>query len=71
MTAWNLTKSALFYLAVAAIVLFSVFPFYYAIITSFATGADLFRVQYWPHSLTWTNYNAVLTEGDFPRNLLN
>jgi trehalose/maltose transport system permease protein len=70
-TAWSLTKSALFYLAVAAIVVFSVFPFYYAIITSFATGADLFRVQYWPHSLTWTNYNTVLTEGDFPRNLLN
>ena len=71
MIAWSLTKSALFYLAVAAIVVFSVFPFYYSIITSFATGGDLFRVQYWPHSLTWTNYNAVLTEGDFPRNLLN
>jgi ABC-type glycerol-3-phosphate transport system permease component len=51
MTYWSLTKSALFYLAVAAIVFFSVFPFYYAVITSFATGADLFRVQYWPHSL--------------------
>ena len=71
MTAWSLTKSALFYLAVAAIVVFSVFPFYYAIITSFATGADLFRVQYWPHSLTWANYNTVLTVGSFPRNLFN
>jgi trehalose/maltose transport system permease protein len=46
MTSWSLAKSALFYLAVAAIVFFSVFPFYYAVITSFATGADLFRVQY-------------------------
>ena len=71
MTAWSVTKSALFYLAVAAIVVFSVFPFYYAIITSFATGADLFRVQYWPHSLTWANYDTVLTVGSFPRNLLN
>lgn len=71
MTVWAMTKRALFYLAVVVIVLVSVFPFYYAIITSFATGTDLFRVQYWPHSITWANYANVLTTGSFPRNLAN
>ena len=71
MTLWTLTKRTLFYFAVVLVVLISLFPFYYAIITSFATGTDLFRVQYWPHSITWANYINVLTTGSFPRNLLN
>ena len=71
MTLWTLVKRVLFYFAVVVVVLVSVFPFYYAIITSFATGTDLFRVQYWPHALTWANYANVLTNGSFPRNLLN
>jgi trehalose/maltose transport system permease protein len=68
---WKLTKWTLFYLLVAVIVVVSVFPFYYAILTSFKTGTDLFRVNYWPTSLSWDNYKAVLTTGSFPRNLLN
>jgi trehalose/maltose transport system permease protein len=71
MNAWTLTKNTLFYIAVIVVVLVSIFPFYYAIITSFAVGTDLFRVQYWPHSLTLTNYVNVLTGGSFPQNLLN
>jgi trehalose/maltose transport system permease protein len=71
MTAWTLTKSALFYLAVLVVVVVSVFPFYYAIVTSFAMGTDLFRVQYWPHSLTLANYVNVFASGAFLRNLLN
>ena len=66
-----LVKRTLFYIAVVAVVVVAVFPFYYAIITSFATGTDLFRVQYWPHSITFANYVNVFTTGSFPRNLLN
>jgi trehalose/maltose transport system permease protein len=68
---WKLTKNVLFYLLVAVIVVVSVFPFYYAILTSFKTGTALFDVDYWPKSLSLNNYINVLTTGSFPRNLLN
>ncbi|HWA19837.1 MAG TPA: carbohydrate ABC transporter permease [Devosia sp.] len=67
----NVIKTTLFYLAVAAIIVVAVFPFYYAIITSFKSGTQLFQVSYWPESLTWNNYISVLSIGSFPRNLLN
>ncbi|MGV8854372.1 MAG: carbohydrate ABC transporter permease [Devosia sp.] len=68
---WKLTKSVLFYALVVVIVVVSVFPFYYAILTSFKSGTDIFRVTYWPVSFSWENYTAVLNQGSFPRNLLN
>jgi trehalose/maltose transport system permease protein len=40
-----------FYLLVTAIVLYAVFPFYYAIVTSFKTGPELFSVDYFPRAL--------------------
>jgi trehalose/maltose transport system permease protein len=68
---WGLTKTVLFYALVLFIVVVSVFPFYYAILTSFKSGTDLFRITYWPTSFSWNNYLAVLNTGSFPRNLLN
>jgi trehalose/maltose transport system permease protein len=68
---WKLTKSTLFYLLVVVIVVVSIFPFYYAILTSFKSGTDLFRVTYWPTSFSLANYEDVLANGSFPRNLLN
>jgi trehalose/maltose transport system permease protein len=64
-------KSGLFYLLVAFIVLVSVFPFYYAILTSFKSGTAIFEVNYFPTSFSLANYQSVLTSGSFPRNLLN
>ena len=61
LTAGSIIKTTLFYLAVIAIVVISVFPFYYAIITSFKAGTELFRPTYWPESLTWANYLSVLS----------
>jgi len=69
--AWSYTKKAAFYLLVAIIIVVSVFPFYYAILTSFKSGTDLFRITYWPTSFSWGNYQSVMTQGSFPRNLLN
>jgi trehalose/maltose transport system permease protein len=63
--------TTLFYLLVAVIVIVSVFPFYYAIITSFKTGAGLFVVDYFPTNLDPKNYVNVWTTGVFPRNLAN
>ncbi len=60
-----------FYIAVVLIVVISVFPFYYAVLTSFKTGTAIFEVDYWPKSFDLANYDKVLTQATFPRNLLN
>ncbi|WP_037082101.1 carbohydrate ABC transporter permease [Rhizobium sp. CF122] len=67
----TLTKNTLFYLLVAVIVIVAVFPFYYAILTSFKAGTALFEVNYWPTSISLTNYTTVLTTGSFIRSLGN
>jgi trehalose/maltose transport system permease protein len=68
---WDIVKRSSFYGFVSLIVLVSVFPFYYAVVTSFKTGTALFQVDYFPSSFSMENYVAVLTQGSFPRNLLN
>ena len=68
---WKLTKRVLFYALVVLIVVVSVFPFYYAILTSLETGTDLFRINYWPTAFSLANYESVFNQGAFPRNLLN
>ncbi|KQT57495.1 MULTISPECIES: carbohydrate ABC transporter permease [unclassified Aureimonas] len=60
-----------FYALVVAIVVFSVFPFYYAILTSFKSGTDLFRIDYFPRSFSLANYVGVFQSGVFLRNILN
>ncbi|TFF25320.1 carbohydrate ABC transporter permease [Jiella endophytica] len=60
-----------FYALVVFIVLFSVFPFYYAILTSLKSGTALFRVNYLPVDFSLANYTSVLTNGVFPTNILN
>jgi trehalose/maltose transport system permease protein len=68
---WIVAKRVLFYLMVIAIVVISIFPFYYAILTSFKSGTDLYRITYWPTSLSLENYQSVFTQGSFVRNLAN
>ena len=68
---WKLTKTTLFYALVVFIVVVSVFPFYYAILTSLKSGTVLFRVTYWPTSFSLDNFRQVFSQGAFPRNLLN
>lgn len=67
----NLIKTVAFYALVVAIVVFSVFPFYYAIVTSFKTGTALFVVDYFPKKFDLGNYINVLGQRTFPRNILN
>lgn len=71
MTGQKLLSTVGFYALVVAIVVFSVFPFYYAIVTSFATGTELFKVNYWPKSLDWGNYESVLGGRNFVRSIWN
>jgi trehalose/maltose transport system permease protein len=71
MTAQKLLSTVGFYALVVVIVVFSVFPFYYAIVTSFSTGTELFKVNYLPKSFDWGNYQAVLGGRNFVRSIAN
>ena len=71
MNARKLIGNIGFYALVTVIVIFAVFPFYYAIVTSFATGTALFEVNYWPKSFDFTNYESVLGGRAFVRSILN
>jgi trehalose/maltose transport system permease protein len=71
MTAKKLAVSGLFYLLVAAIVLYALFPFYYAILTSMKSGSELFRVDYFPLSWNFGNYTSVFRDQPFATNIWN
>ncbi|UVK96697.1 carbohydrate ABC transporter permease [Pseudomonas sp. B21-048] len=60
-----------FYLLVAMIVFISVFPFYYAIISSLKPASQMFNVDYFPKFWHWENYVAVFREQRFAANILN
>jgi trehalose/maltose transport system permease protein len=68
---WKITKKVAFFLLVIFIVVVMVFPFYYAILTSFKSGTNLFRVNYWPQELDLTNYINVFRSAAFLQNLAN
>ena len=63
-----LAKRTAFYALVAAIIIMAVFPFYYAVLTSFKSGTALFQVDYWPTEISFENYAGV---SGFLRNLAN
>lgn len=60
-----------FYLLIAGIIFYAVFPFYWAIVSSLKTGSRLFQVEFWPSSPTLENYIALFQEQPFARNILN
>ncbi len=67
----KLLNNIAFYALVVVIVVFSVFPFYYTIVTSFATGTAIFEINYFPRHFDTANYETVLSGRTFPRNILN
>lgn len=60
-----------FGLLLAAIMLFTVFPFYYAILTSFKSGSELFNIDYWITTFNLENYQAVLGQSSFVSSIWN
>ncbi|GGE28194.1 trehalose/maltose ABC transporter permease [Agaricicola taiwanensis] len=60
-----------FWLLVALILLFTLFPFYYAVLTSLESGTALFTPNYLPETFDLSNYRQVLGRGAFPTNVLN
>lgn len=61
----------LFYLLVAAIIVYTVFPFYWAIVSSLKEGSALYKVEALPPHPAWGNYTAIFKEQSFGRNILN
>ncbi|MBE8183046.1 MAG: carbohydrate ABC transporter permease [Candidatus Portiera sp.] len=53
------------------ILLFTVFPFYYAILTSFESGTAIFEVNYLPKTIKFDNYISIFRSDSFGQNLLN
>ncbi|MCL7943111.1 carbohydrate ABC transporter permease [Marinobacter sp. ATCH36] len=60
-----------FGLLLSAIMLFTVFPFYYAILTSFKSGSELFKVDYWITTFNLENYQSVLGQSSFVSSIWN
>jgi trehalose/maltose transport system permease protein len=71
MTASRLLKQGGFWLLVAAIVVYAVFPFYYAVLSSMRSGTALFQVAYLPDQIDFSNYVSVFREQPFAHNILN
>jgi trehalose/maltose transport system permease protein len=61
----------LFYLLVAAILVFNLFPFLYALLSSFRPSSDLFSTQLWPRALGFDHYQAVFKDARFVGSLIN
>ncbi|HET9015190.1 MAG TPA: carbohydrate ABC transporter permease [Thermomicrobiaceae bacterium] len=63
----------LFYLALAVILLYILFPFYWAFRSSIAPNNELFTtpVRYWPLHPTLEHYRQVLSDSAFQHALLN
>ncbi len=60
-----------FYILLVVILFYTVFPFYWAIVSSLRSGAGLFSTDLLPTEPAWGNYVAVFREQPFGRNILN
>ena len=64
-------KWTAFYAFVVVIVVISIFPFYYAILTSLKSGTAIFRINYFPVDFSFQNYATVMTGRNFVRSVIN
>ena len=60
-----------FWSLVAAIVAISLFPFYYALISSLRPGSSLYEIRYVPSEVSFANYVSVFREQPFALSILN
>lgn len=67
----RLAGRAAFALLLAAILLYTVFPFYWAVVSSLKAGGGLFSAGAFPAEPSWDNYRALFREAPFGRNILN
>lgn len=69
----RLLRRTLFWLLVAVVLVYLLFPFYWAIVSAFKSEAELIRTPatYWPNAPTWRNFSAVLSNPTFLRGIMN
>jgi trehalose/maltose transport system permease protein len=72
-TVGKLLNRALFWILVVLIIIYTVFPFVWAVLSSIKPNPELFAtpVQYWPSYINMAFYEYVLANGDFLRALRN
>lgn len=56
---------------VLIVVMVSLFPFYYAVVSSLKGGSDMFLVEYLPSRPTLDNFREIFKGGKFFNNILN
>ena len=61
----------LFYLLVVAIIVFNLFPFVWALLSSFRPSSELFSTQLVPTQLTLAHFQAVFKDARFVAGLIN
>jgi trehalose/maltose transport system permease protein len=64
-------KKGSFWLLLVLISVYTLFPFYWAIVSSLKTGSALFEVDAWPKEPAYSNYAAVFTAQPFGQNIFN
>ena len=67
----KLLRVAGFWLLVATIVAVSLFPLYYAVVTSLRPASLLFEPAWLPRAFSLTSYTEIFSRQPFGRNLLN
>src|SRR5215469_5212968 len=67
----SLVLRGLFYLLVAVIVVYNLFPFVWALISSFRPSNELFSTKLLPSALTLDHYAAVFKDPRFVASLIN
>ena len=62
-----------FWLLIAAIFVYALFPFYWAIRSAFTPDSEQFNtpVKYWPANPTWANFKEVFNTSTFQHALIN
>jgi multiple sugar transport system permease protein len=67
----NWVRPLLMWLAVIAIIIFCLFPFYWLVNVSLKTGSDLAQADVFPPSPTLENYESIFRNDDFTSALKN
>ena len=71
--AGQVIQRILFYLVVAVLLVYTIFPFYWSVATALTPSNQIFQahVRYFPEHPTLENFVTVFTNQPFARNLLN
>jgi trehalose/maltose transport system permease protein len=69
----HILGKVLFWVLIVFILIYTLFPFYWAVVSSLTLDSQLFNTpaSYWPSTIDWSHYQYVLRNDDFIRALAN